>query len=68
MLMWGAEFFSLGYSTEYIEHLNYWDYLELTKGFSLRNKSEKHGGSSYFAEGKELSDTHKQMIKNRDDK
>jgi len=65
MLEWEAHFFSLGFTLEYINTLIYWDYLELTSGMvSIQNKSSSKSGK-YFASGGELSDTHKQMIKNR---
>ena len=64
--MWSARFFEMGYDADYIEHLNYWHYLELIEGFSLLSKAQSSGGRKYFAKSNgELSDTHKQMIKNR---
>ena len=67
--MWGAKFFEYGFSAEYIEHMNYWDYIELIEGTSLLNRASSKGGKKYFASSNgELSDTHKQLIKNRNKK
>ena len=66
MLAWKAHFFELGYSLEYINSMNYDEYIELIEGYSYKNKSSRTGKQYFATSNGELSDTHKQMIKNRD--
>ena len=65
MLEWEAHFFSLGYRLEYIKSISYWEYLELIKGMVDVQKKSSGKSGKYFASGGELTDTHRQMIKNR---
>ena len=62
MLDWEAEFFASGHTTEYLDEMNYWDFLNTTSRLGKMRKeiSDKASGRPSF---RELKPGQKEMIK-----